>query len=128
MDNGITDIIKIEVISDKAFAEHGDFVEYIKRVYRDWDDKIKIETTEYHKEIFIIGGRRYQLFIEDKSGADIIRTMLEESRKLGIEQGRAQEKIFANYKRFTENMTPLTPLLTSNSGDNGITGWIEEDS
>ena len=129
-DNGITDIVKIEVISSEDF-ERGAFVRLAERVADDWDGTPQTETTDYHKEIFIMNGRRYQVYIKDKSGADLIHDMLEEMRRIGVEQGKRQEKVSRMYQEFRDSFPPLTPLTTimkKCGSKDGLTSWTEEDS
>lgn len=80
LDNGITDIVKIEVILS-AGLKREDFVRLVERTSEDWDGLLGMETVDYYKQIFLIDGRRYQVYIKDKSGADLIRSMLEEIRR-----------------------------------------------
>ena len=136
MDNGITDIVKIEVISSEGF-ERGDFVRLAERVADDWDGGPQVETTDYHKEIFIMNGHRYQVYIKDKSGCDLIRTMLEEARRGGVEQGRAQERMLENHrrmaeKRFNLGLLPFPPdnilEYMRKNGEGVSIEWPEEDS
>ena len=130
-DNGITDIVKIEVISSEDFAHHEDFVSLVEDAGKDWDGTPQVETTDYHKEVFIMNGHRYQVYIKDKSGADLIHSMLEEMRRIGIEHSRKQERLDRAYRKFRDSFPPVTPLTTlmkKCGSKGGLTSWIGEDS